>query len=92
MFGVVFGFNYIYMLLRILAEEDGSSWDVVSEDDLISGGMEDDDYVVLREEDITDAIASFMVTYLSSLDQTKVPYLITSLSFYVSRQLYHVKI
>ncbi|KAJ4873267.1 Uncharacterized protein Rs2_45061 [Raphanus sativus] len=59
------------VLQNVAAEEDGSSWDVVSEDDLISGGMEDDDYVVLREEDITDAIASFMVTYLSSLDQTK---------------------
>ncbi|KAF8048854.1 hypothetical protein N665_2372s0008 [Sinapis alba] len=54
----------------IAAAEDGSSWDVVSDDDLNIWGMEDD-YVVVREEDIADAIASFMVTYLSSLEQTK---------------------
>lgn len=71
-----------------MAEDGGSSWDVVSDDDLISVGMEDDDYVVVREEDITDAIACFMVTYLSSLEQTKVrTYLVHLLLFYVSRQL-----
>ncbi|KAH0863321.1 hypothetical protein HID58_080532, partial [Brassica napus] len=30
-----------------------------------------DDYVVVREEDVADGIACFMVTYLSSLEQTK---------------------
>ncbi|XP_056853263.1 uncharacterized protein LOC130502485 isoform X2 [Raphanus sativus] len=59
-------------ILQVINPADGgSSWDVVSDDDLISVGMEDDDYVVVREEDITDAIACFMVTYLSSLEQTK---------------------
>ncbi|KAJ0251035.1 RING finger protein [Hirschfeldia incana] len=59
-------------LLDVAAEDGSSSWDVVSDDDLNIWGLEDDDdYVVVREEDIADAIASFMVTYLSSLEQTK---------------------
>ncbi|KAF8115464.1 hypothetical protein N665_0026s0009 [Sinapis alba] len=58
------------LLFQDIAAEDGSSWDVVSDDDLNIWGMEDD-YVLVREEDIADAIASFMVTYLSSLEQTK---------------------
>lgn len=65
-----------------MAEDGSSSWDVVNEDDLIISGMEDDDYVVVREEDITDAIACFMVTYLSSLEQTKVPTYLHLLLFY----------
>lgn len=55
--------------------EDGSSWDVVSEDDLWdeeSMGQRDEDYVLVREEDIAEGIACFMATYLSSLKQTKV--------------------
>ncbi|KFK34618.1 hypothetical protein AALP_AA5G169200 [Arabis alpina] len=54
--------------------EDGSSWDVISEDDIWSEESMDqteDDYVVVREEDIADGIACFMATYLSSLKQTK---------------------
>ncbi|KAG7546314.1 hypothetical protein ISN44_As12g016930 [Arabidopsis suecica] len=54
--------------------EDSSSWDVVSEDDLWDEecmGQTEDDYVVVREEDIADGIACFMATYLSSLKQTK---------------------
>lgn len=35
-------------------------------------GQTEDDYVVVREEDIADGIACFMATYLSSLKQTKV--------------------
>ncbi|RID50905.1 hypothetical protein BRARA_H01605 [Brassica rapa] len=51
---------------------DGSSWDVVSEDDILWGDKSmEDDYVVVREEDVADGIACFMVTYLSSLEQTK---------------------
>ncbi|XP_009137463.1 uncharacterized protein LOC103861497 isoform X2 [Brassica rapa] len=51
---------------------DGSStWDVVSEDDVWGEGETEDDYVVVREEDIADGIACFMATYLSSLKQTK---------------------
>ncbi|KAJ0263351.1 RING finger protein [Hirschfeldia incana] len=51
--------------------EDGSTWDVVSEDDVWGEGETEDDYVVVREEDIADGIACFMATYLSSLKQTK---------------------
>ncbi|KAJ0263352.1 RING finger protein [Hirschfeldia incana] len=50
---------------------DGSTWDVVSEDDVWGEGETEDDYVVVREEDIADGIACFMATYLSSLKQTK---------------------
>lgn len=55
--------------------EDGSSWDVVSEDDLWDDeGMvqSEEDYVLVKEEDIAEGIACFMATYLSSLKQTKV--------------------
>ncbi|CAG7898712.1 unnamed protein product, partial [Brassica rapa] len=56
----------------LLPAEDGSSWDVVSEDDILWGDKSmEDDYVVVREEDVADGIACFMVTYLSSLEQTK---------------------
>ncbi|XP_048600113.1 uncharacterized protein BNAC01G16470D isoform X2 [Brassica napus] len=58
-------------LLQDLAEEEGSSWDVVSEDDILGVVQTEDDYVVVREEDIADGIACFMATYLSSLKQTK---------------------
>ncbi|KAL0659704.1 hypothetical protein Bca4012_080289 [Brassica carinata] len=51
--------------------EDGSTWDVVSEDDVWGEGETEDDYVLVREEDIADGIACFMATYLSSLKQTK---------------------
>ncbi|XP_024005893.1 uncharacterized protein LOC18030576 isoform X1 [Eutrema salsugineum] len=54
--------------------EDGSSWDVVSEEDIWGEGtmgQTEEDYVVVREEDIADGIACFMATYLSSLKQTK---------------------
>jgi hypothetical protein len=54
--------------------EESSTWDVVSEDDIWdegSMGETEDDYVVVREEDIADGIACFMATYLSSLKQTK---------------------
>lgn len=49
-------------------------------------GQTEDDYVVVREEDIADGIACFMATYLSSLKQTKVHNNIhlCPCSFYVS--------
>lgn len=55
--------------------EDSSSWDVVSEDDLWddeSMALREEDYVLVREEDIAEGIACFMATYLSSLKQKKV--------------------
>ncbi|XP_023638672.1 uncharacterized protein LOC17875614 isoform X2 [Capsella rubella] len=53
---------------------DSSSWDVVSEDDLWddeSMAQSEEDYVLVREEDIAEGIACFMATYLSSLKQKK---------------------
>ena len=64
--------NFFFLKLLNLAEEEGSSWDVVSEDDILGVVQTEDDYVVVREEDIADGIACFMATYLSSLKQTKV--------------------
>lgn len=58
--------------------DDNSSWDMVSADDLwedkhVVGENESDqdDYVLVRQEDIVDGIACFMAAYLLSLKQTK---------------------
>ncbi|KAK3030732.1 hypothetical protein RJ639_036536 [Escallonia herrerae] len=54
--------------------EEGSSWDLVSENDLWEGGnvkVEEEDYVLVRQEDIVEGIACFMAAYLLSLKQTK---------------------
>ncbi|KAJ7965796.1 putative MADS box interactor-like protein [Quillaja saponaria] len=54
--------------------EEGSSWDMVSENDLWEGENSDpdqDDYVLVRQEDIVEGIACFMAAYLLSLKQTK---------------------
>ncbi|CAN8230652.1 unnamed protein product [Cochlearia groenlandica] len=68
----------VSLLPQDLAAEDGSTWDVISEDDIwgeesssIGCRQTDEDYVVVREEDIADGIACFMATYLTSLKQTK---------------------
>ncbi|XP_061362352.1 uncharacterized protein LOC133306092 isoform X2 [Gastrolobium bilobum] len=53
---------------------EGNSWDLVSENDLWEGeGVDSDqeDYVLVRQEDIVEGIACFMATYLLSLKQTK---------------------
>lgn len=58
-----------------LLTEEGSSWDMVSENDLWEGGnvdLDEEDYVLVSEEDIVDGIACFMAAYLLSLKQTKV--------------------
>ncbi|KAJ8551141.1 hypothetical protein K7X08_000511 [Anisodus acutangulus] len=55
--------------------EEGSSWDMVNENDLWEGGnpeLDGEDYVLVRQEDIVDGIACFMAAYLLSLKQTKV--------------------
>lgn len=57
-----------------MAAEEGSSWDMVSENDLWEGGDVDpdqEDYVLVRQEDIVEGIACFMAAYLLSLKQTK---------------------
>ena len=61
--------------------EDGSSWDIVSKNDLWEGendGPDQEDYVLVRQEDIVEGIACFMAAYLLSLKQTKVCNVITS--------------
>ncbi|XP_010916672.1 uncharacterized protein [Elaeis guineensis] len=58
--------------------DDNSSWDMVSADDLWEdkhavgeNESDQDDYVLVRQEDIVDGIACFMAAYLLSLKQTK---------------------
>lgn len=47
---------------------------MVSENDLWEGGNNapDEDYVLVRQDDIVDGIACFMAAYLISLKETKV--------------------
>lgn len=56
-----------------IAEDNNSSWDVVSEKDLWEGGniASEEDYVLVRQDDIVDGIACFMAAYLISLKETK---------------------
>lgn len=53
--------------------EEGSTWDMVSEKDMWESGSLDveEDYVLVRQEDIVDGIACFMAAYLLSLKETK---------------------
>ncbi|GMI90614.1 hypothetical protein like AT5G49710 [Hibiscus trionum] len=54
--------------------EDGSSWDMVNANDLWPDDFVDldqEDYVLVRKEDIVEGIACFMAAYLLSLKQTK---------------------
>ncbi|GMH21844.1 hypothetical protein Nepgr_023687 [Nepenthes gracilis] len=56
------------------AAEEGSTWDMVSENDLWEGenlDLDQEDYVLVRQEDIVEGIACFMAAYLVSLKQTK---------------------
>uniref|UniRef100_I1JV37 Uncharacterized protein n=1 Tax=Glycine max TaxID=3847 RepID=I1JV37_SOYBN len=55
-------------------DEEGNSWDMVSKNDLWEGeraDSEQEDYVLVRQEDIVEGIACFMAAYLLSLKQTK---------------------
>ncbi|KAL8145432.1 uncharacterized protein LOC141706977 [Apium graveolens] len=54
--------------------EEGSTWDMINEKDVWESGCinsEEEDYVLVRQEDIVDGIACFMAAYLLSLKQTK---------------------
>ncbi|RVW65612.1 hypothetical protein CK203_033107 [Vitis vinifera] len=54
--------------------EEGSSWDMINDNDLWEGGISDldqENYVLVRQEDIVEGIACFMAAYLLSLKQTK---------------------
>ncbi|XP_061372072.1 uncharacterized protein LOC133314593 isoform X2 [Gastrolobium bilobum] len=53
---------------------EGNSWDMISENDLWEGedvDSDQEDYVLVRQEDIVEGIACFMAAYLLSLKQTK---------------------
>lgn len=52
---------------------EGSTWDMVSEKDVWESGSLDveEDYVLVRQEDIVDGIACFMAAYLLSMKETK---------------------
>ena len=55
--------------------EDCSAWDMVNKDDLWEGediDSDQEDYVLVKQEDIMDAIACFMAAYMLSLKQIKV--------------------
>ncbi|KAL2317643.1 hypothetical protein Fmac_031519 [Flemingia macrophylla] len=54
--------------------EEGNSWDFVSKNDLWEGedaDLDQEDYVLVRQEDIVEGIACFMAAYMLSLKQTK---------------------
>ncbi|CAK9312993.1 unnamed protein product [Citrullus colocynthis] len=53
--------------------EECSSWDLVSDVDLWESGdaLDQEGYVVVKQEDIVDGIACFMAAYLLSLKETK---------------------
>ncbi|XP_034676680.1 uncharacterized protein LOC117907288 [Vitis riparia] len=57
-----------------ISAEEGSSWDMINDNDLWEGGISDldqENYVLVRQEDIVEGIACFMAAYLLSLKQTK---------------------
>ncbi|GAV66817.1 hypothetical protein CFOL_v3_10327 [Cephalotus follicularis] len=57
-----------------IGAEEGSSWDMVSENDLWEAentDLEQEDYVIVSQEDIVEGIACFMAAYMLSLKQTK---------------------
>ncbi|KAL6179364.1 hypothetical protein ACLB2K_050879 [Fragaria x ananassa] len=54
--------------------EEGNSWDLVSEKDLWEyedDNLGEDEYVLVKQEDIVEGIACFMAAYLLSLKETK---------------------
>ncbi|XAR48509.1 hypothetical protein NMG60_11031357 [Bertholletia excelsa] len=54
--------------------EEGSSWDLINDSDIWEGectNLDQEDYIVVKQEDIVDGIACFMAAYLLSLKQTK---------------------
>ncbi|XP_057845292.1 uncharacterized protein LOC131054722 isoform X2 [Cryptomeria japonica] len=60
------------------AADEANSWDLVTETDLLEGeyndsrnSLDQESYVLVREEDILEGIACFMATYLSTVKDTK---------------------
>lgn len=77
----------MFCFQSFLVAEEGNSWDVVSENDLWEGentDLDEDEYVLVRQEDILEGIACFMTAYLESIKQTKVCQLFVSLYFSLS--------
>ncbi|XP_008802294.2 uncharacterized protein LOC103716173 isoform X2 [Phoenix dactylifera] len=69
------GSNHKSVFHSISADEN-ASWDMVStmdlwEDKQVDDESDPDGYVLVRQEDIVEGIASFMAAYLLSLKQTK---------------------
>ena len=64
----------LFLLLFFVMVEECSSWDVVSDVDLWESGdaLDQEGYIVVKQEDIVDGIACFMAAYLLSLKETKV--------------------
>lgn len=59
----------------LVVAEEGNSWDLIGENDLWEGQRDDldqEDYVLVRQEDVVEGIACFMAAYLLSIKQTKV--------------------
>lgn len=72
---MMFGFSSDCLQNFCLIAEEGSSWDMINDNDLWEGGISDldqENYVLVRQEDIVEGIACFMAAYLLSLKQTKV--------------------
>lgn len=60
------------------ASDEANSWDLVTETDLLEGeyndarnSLDQESYVLVRQEDILEGIACFMATYLSTVKDTK---------------------
>ncbi|KAH9321639.1 hypothetical protein KI387_016278, partial [Taxus chinensis] len=60
------------------AADEANSWDLVTETDLLEGeyndarnSLDQESYVLVRQEDILEGIACFMATYLSTVKDTK---------------------
>nr|GEU43686.1 hypothetical protein [Tanacetum cinerariifolium] len=58
---------------QVSVPQNLADWDVVGEKDLWEGGniASEEDYVLVRQDDIVDGIACFMAAYLISLKETK---------------------
>ncbi|GER30957.1 hypothetical protein STAS_06920 [Striga asiatica] len=57
-----------------VAEGESDSWDMVNENDTwgpTNVDLDSHDYILVRQEDVKEGIASFMAAYLLSLEQAK---------------------
>lgn len=92
---LVFFFYSSMTVVAFQLVDESTSWDMVTAKDLwedkrvdIKNGSDqdhDDDFVLVKQEDIVDGIACFMATYLLSLKETKVYSSNSFLYFHVSK-------